>query len=199
MNESVQKILMIVGVIVLLGAIVFGAIWYFKKGTSLLKSEKTDEQNQRTAVEQGVRRSETTQSQPVQPQANITAPDDSEDAQLKRFAIDFVARFGTYSTDAPNGNLTELLSLMGPTLKKWSMDRLSQPPQVYIQYQGVTTKSLSAQIDSQNSGAAKVIVKTQRMKTDASGERVVYEVAMVDLVKSGGEWLVDNVDWSEIK
>ncbi|MCX6781020.1 MAG: hypothetical protein NT003_02810 [Candidatus Magasanikbacteria bacterium] len=59
--------------------------------------------------------------------SETTPPTDSKEAQLKRWALDFVARFGTYSTDGQSANLQQLLPLMSGDLKVWAQTHLSSP------------------------------------------------------------------------
>lgn len=128
---------------------------------------------------------------PSQPQSAVQ---DSEQAQLKRFALDFAARFGTYSTDAPNENIQQLFSRMTGELRVWASARLKETP-VFAQAQRVTTRALSAKIISQSAIGAQVAVQTQRVYRDAQGERVVYEVATVKIRKSNAGYLVEQLQW----
>lgn len=133
---------------------------------------------------------------PAKPIPAGSVPKDSTDAQLKRTTMDFVARFGTYSTDAENANLKQLLSRMGPQLKAWAEARLVKTPQISA-FQGVTTQAISGKIISQTGLNATLEVGVQRTYRDAAGTKTAYEIATVSTVKSGDDWLVNAVTWKE--
>jgi hypothetical protein len=118
---------------------------------------------------------------------------DTKEAQLKRFCIDFLARFGTYSTDGASMNLVQLMPLMTGELKVWAEGRLEQKS-VAEKFSGVVTKALAAKIVSQSSSAAIVEVSSQRTYTENNQQRVTYEDATLTLVNDGG-WRVESVSW----
>lgn len=118
---------------------------------------------------------------------------DSKEAQLKRFCVDFVARFGTYSTDGASMNLVQLMPLMSGELKMWADGRIAQKT-VVEKFSGVVTKALAVKIISQSSTAATTEVSTQRTYTENNQQRVVYEDATLTLSNDGG-WRVESVSW----
>lgn len=120
---------------------------------------------------------------------------DTADGVLKRAALDFAARFGTYSTDVQNQNLKQLLPVMTGDLRTWAEKKVAEPPKFYIAYQGVTTRALAAKIISQTSKDAKVEVSTQRVYTSAAKITTEYETARLHLIVSGSNWLVDSAEW----
>lgn len=123
-------------------------------------------------------------------------PADSLEAQIKRTAIDFVSRFGTFSTDAPNANIIQLRPAMGPKLGSWADARIQKPPVAYVKFESVTTKALAAQIISKTAERAELKVSTQRIFSNKT-PAVQYQTADVSLVLSKGVWLVDAVTWNE--
>jgi hypothetical protein len=136
---------------------------------------------------------------PAPPIPAGSIPKDSADAQMKRTIADFVARFGTYSTDAENANLKQLLGRMGPTLKAWANNRIDQPTKNTAAYKGITTRTISTKIISQNATTAVLEIGTQRTYRDTSSSHTTYEIATATLVKSEQNWLVDMVTWKEYK
>lgn len=120
---------------------------------------------------------------------------DTQEAQLRRIAMDFVARFGTYSSDGNSENLKQLLPAMTPSLRAWAQARIAEKPVAPTQFQGVTTRALSAKVLSQAGIDASVQVSTQRQTTTGSETAVTYVKAMVSAVKSDGTWIVDSVSW----
>lgn len=128
------------------------------------------------------------------PVQKLTTPiSDSKEAQLKRFCIDFVARFGTYSTDGNSMNLAQLMPLMSGELKTWAEGRLANKSGVE-KFSGVVTKALTAKIISQTGSLAVVQVGTQRTYTEDNEQRVVYEDAELTLNNTAG-WRVESVVW----
>lgn len=122
-------------------------------------------------------------------------PTDSKEAQLKRFCIDFVARYGTYSSDARSMNLQQLMPLMTGDLKVWAEARLADKV-VTQTFSGVVTKAVAAKIISQSNTAAVVTVGTQRTYTEGTASHVTYEDATLSLVNSGtAGWRVESVKW----
>ncbi len=140
---------------------------------------------------------------PVTPATPIPAgsiPKDSSDAMLQRTTGDFVARFGTYSTDAENANLKQLLSRMGPHLLAWAQARLTQAPTVAAVFSGVTTHAISIKITAQTATTATLEVGAQRLyHGGTAGDHTTYEIATVAAVKVNSIWLVDAVTWKEYK
>jgi len=64
------------------------------------------------------------------------------------------------------------------------------------EFNGVTTKSLSVQIVFLDETEAELIVSAQRIETKNDLEpRIYYQDAGVQLVRSGGQWLVDSIAW----
>lgn len=123
---------------------------------------------------------------------------DSPSAQLERQVMDFVARFGTFSTDFPNENLRELLPQMGADLKAWATARLNAKPTI-VPYQGITTKAVSVTVKQKNGNNYEMEVSTQRTVTDVAGTRVRYEIAAVTVSGNAQNWLVDRVVFTEKK
>lgn len=123
---------------------------------------------------------------------------DSPTAQLQRQVMEFVARFGTFSTDFPNENLRELLPQMGSDLKAWATARLNAQP-TFVQYQGITTKALSVDVKQKNGNVSEMEVSTQRAVTDAAGTRLRYETAVVTVSGTAQNWTVDKIVFTEKK
>lgn len=121
---------------------------------------------------------------------------DTPDLQLKRVTMDFVARFGTFSTDGKGENLKLLLPAMNVALRNWAEKQIAIPP-VYVQFQSYTTRALSAQIVSNGGGSAHVRVSAQRAIKNGSVAKptLVYDKADVTLEKDGDTWLVNEVVW----
>jgi hypothetical protein len=186
MEEQTKRMaLLSVAALVVVG-LVFAAIFYFtsRKALVLTPTAPTAE-NQVPAV---------VPVEKTEPLQKLSAPvSDSKEAQLKRFCIDFVARFGTNSTDGNSANLTQLMPLMSGELKTWAAERLANQT-APDKFSGVTTKALAAKIISQSANDAVVQVSTQRTYTENGQQRVAYEDATVTLSDSAG-WRAEAVTW----
>lgn len=193
MEEQTKKMIMLVIAALAVVALVFGIIFYFRGSTT---DEAPALQEQAAVpVQQETSEPAPVVEEPIQPVVQQNPPSDSKDAQLKRFCIDFVARFGTYSTDAQSENLKQLLPSMSGTLKTWAQGIIASATVGAEKFSGVTTKALSAKIISQSGGSAVVEVSTQRTFTEGNATRVTYETATVSLTNNGS-WYVESVKWA---
>lgn len=174
---------------VIVVGLVFAAIFYFTSRKPEATNSDVSTPNSQAPVEIP------TEQQAQQPVQKLSAPvSDSKEAQLKRFCIDFIARFGTYSTDGNSMNLIQLMPLMSGDLKVWAEGRLANKT-VSEKFSGVVTKALAAKIISQSANAAVVQVSTQRTYTENNEQRVVYEDATVTLNNASG-WRAESVTWN---
>ena len=121
-------------------------------------------------------------------------PPDSKDAQLRRFCGDFIARFGTYSTDGGGLNLQQVLPLMTGDLKAWAEGQAAVSARVE-KFSGVVTKALAVKIISQTATDAIVKVGTQRIYTEGDGLHTKLEDATMKLVHDATGWRVSGVTW----
>ena len=191
MEEQTKRMALLSLAAVIVVGLVFAAIFYFTSR----KPEATNSDVSMPNSQAPVLEIPTVEQQAQQPVQKLSAPvSDSKEAQLKRFCIDFIARFGTYSTDGNAMNLTQLMPLMSGDLKVWAEGRLANKT-VSEKFSGVVTKALAAKIISQSANAAVVQVSTQRTYTENNEQRVVYEDATVTLNNTSG-WRAESVTWN---
>lgn len=193
MEEQTKKMITLVVAALLVVALVFGVIFYFRNRTTDTASVQQPTE-QPVSAESPPQETVATEEQPAQPAVQQNPPTDSKDAQLRRFCIDFVARFGTYSSDGKSENLKQLLPSMSGSLKTWAQGVVTSATASSEKFSGVTTKALSAKIISQSGGSAIVEVSTQRTFVEGGETRISYETATVSLTSSG-TWYVDSVKW----
>ena len=186
MEEQTKRMALLTVAALIVVGLVIAVIFYFtSRKSAVLTPTAPATQNQAPAV---------VPVEKTAPLQKLSAPvSDSKEAQLKRFCIDFVARFGTYSTDGNSANLTQLMPLMSGELKTWAEGRLANRT-APDKFSGVMTKSLATKIISQSANAAVVQVSTQRTYTENGQQRVAYEDATVTLSNSGG-WRAEAVTW----
>ena len=111
-------------------------------------------------------------------------------------AKNYVARFGSWSTDNQGNNLNELLPLitsrMQDYLRNIELDFEAE------KFKGITTKSLTANVVSMTDNQAEILIGTQKIETnDKLEQKIYYQDASVKLVKSADKWLVDEFYWKE--
>ena len=111
-------------------------------------------------------------------------------------AKNFTERFGSWSTDNQGVNLEELLPLSTAKMKA-HLNNIVLDYEVE-EFFALFTKSLATEIIflDEEEGDAKVLVKTQRIKTlsDLSTE-VYYQDMELDIILSGDKWLVTEAQW----
>lgn len=190
MEEQTKRTTLLVIAALLIVVIVFAGIFYVRSRGEKAVEPPADQAQQAEVVEQA----ELVEvAVPERLEKQQKPPQDTKDAQLKRFCIDFVARFGTYSTDGASMNLVQLMPLMSGELKAWADGRLASQV-VSEKFSGVTTKALSAKVESQSATAAVVEVSTQRSYIEGVDTRIAYEDATVTLTYASG-WRVTSVTW----
>ncbi len=116
-------------------------------------------------------------------------------------ARNYAERFGSWSTDQPGHNLEELYPLS--TSKMVNYLKTLNSASDDGQFSGISTKSLTTEVNSLTSQRAEILVKTQRLETKTNGPALVkdtiYQDIKISLVKSDDDWLVDGAYWQEIK
>ena len=112
---------------------------------------------------------------------------------VENLAKSFAERFGSWSTDNPGHNLIELTPLSTQRMQNY----LSSLEADYSNdFNGITTKSISAEISSLTDDEATVMVNTQRVDTDANlNENIYYQDIEIFLTKSDDTWLVNSAYW----
>lgn len=126
-----------------------------------------------------------------------------EEVEVAQFNVEFsvtnlaksyASRFGSWSTDNRGKNLDELITLSTSKMRQYLNDRDLGPAEV--DYTGITTKSLSAEILELSDDEAVVLVGTQRLETDKDlDENIYYQNIEISMTKSGDTWLVDAAYW----
>jgi len=108
----------------------------------------------------------------------------------------FTERFGSWSTDNQGVNLEELLPMSTAKMKAY-LNNIVLDYEVE-EFSAFLTKSLATEIIflDEEEREAKILVKTQRIKTfsDLSTE-VYYQDIELDIIFSGDKWLVAEAQW----
>lgn len=134
--------------------------------------------------------------------APAPAPDGS--AALKRLAMAFAERYGSYSNQSDFVNLLDLRALMTQAMAART-DRFVESARASFDpndgYLGTTTRALTAELDSfdDDLGSATVTVTTQRREASGlAADRIYYQELELNFEKTDDEWLVDTATWGEV-
>lgn len=114
---------------------------------------------------------------------------------LKQLAMSFAERYGSYSSDEPSLNLSDLEPFMTDRLINSGKLRpqIDANNPVFI---GFSSKALSSDLSQVTPTAATVIVKLQRLQTTGQGiTNTFYANLRLDAIKSGDSWKIDDVVW----
>jgi hypothetical protein len=129
---------------------------------------------------------------------NLPAALSSDELSAVNLAKSYAERFGSWSTDQLGVNLKELAPLSTKNMNKYLNS--IELGEKQVNYNGITTKSISSVIDEWSADSATITVKTQRIetKTDLS-QNVYYQDIKFDLIKANDKWLVDAAWWQDKK
>jgi len=140
-----------------------------------------------------------------EPAEQLPAPKADDQAAVKRLAMAFSERLGSYSSEGDFANIIDLLPLMTPSLQDAqnafvAAQRAKSPSEPV--FSGVTSRALNATFSSFDDavGKASVTVQLQRRETSSTGpdDRVYYQDLRLELLKRSGKWAVDSVKWAEV-
>ncbi|MFA5126889.1 MAG: hypothetical protein WC465_02720 [Patescibacteria group bacterium] len=188
MTAQNRKRIIIISIIILVLVGIFLIIWRLTNFGNPRIEDKTNEAPKFVAP------SAKLEYKDVPPAVNNT------EFTVMNLARNYAERFGSWSTDQPGHNLEELYPLSTTKMIKYLKTLNTDTSQ--SQFSGVSTKTITAEIENLNSQTAEVFVKTQRLETKTSGpalvEDTIYQDIKVSLVKSGEDWLVDGAYWQEI-
>lgn len=131
-------------------------------------------------------------------------PDGS--ANIRRLAMAFAERFGSFSNQGDYQNIEDLRVFMSDRMKGWAdayvqNARDNAPASGTEEYSGITTRALSSELDaySEEQGSATVTVSTQRTERTglAQTQNVRYQTIRIEFVMENGTWKVDGAFWNE--
>lgn len=117
---------------------------------------------------------------------------------LKRMSMVFVEIFGSYSNQSDFGNIKDSKVFMSDKMKKWADDFINDSrikKDDAAVYSGMVTKAISQEVKSFSDDSAEISVSAQRKEIKENKENIFYQNILVDFVKEGEEWKVDNAVW----
>ncbi len=146
---------------------------------------------------------------------NVPAPNLNFDAQaeanrqlgaedIRKMALPFVERFGSYSNQSNYSNFEDLKMFMSDKMKSWSDDNVAELKKTAGDakiYHGITTIAVSAVVKKfdDKAGEAEILVSTQRRESgaDSANTNVYTQNIILDFVKIKNEWKVDAAYWQK--
>jgi len=125
----------------------------------------------------------------------------SED--LRKMALSFAERFGSYSNQADYGNIEDLKIFMTPKMQDWADDyvaNLRQQGKDNAAYYGITSVAISGEVNQfdDKAGAAEILVTTQRREMAGTSEAKVFsQNILIVFEKIKGEWKASSATWQK--
>jgi len=125
----------------------------------------------------------------------------SED--LRKMALSFAERFGSYSNQANYGNIEDLKIFMTPKMQDWAdtyVAGLRQQDKDTSTYYGITSVAISGEVKKfdDKAGAAEILVTTQRKEMVGTSEAKVFsQNVLIVFEKIKGEWKASSATWQK--
>lgn len=148
------------------------------------------------SIDSGLPQTQSTTPPPVNP-AIVPAPGVVSAGTVART---FVERFGSYSSETDFANVDDVMKLATPTYQN-ELDALVNSYRRQFDaeagYTGVSTQVISMKTVTETEAATTFLVTTQREEAVGTPGNTTlrYQDAQVDLVKSGDNWLVNDLTW----
>jgi hypothetical protein len=121
---------------------------------------------------------------------------------IKKVAMDFGARFGSYSNQAKYDNFTDLEPEMTASMVQWTdgyVAQLKQKDKNPAVYDGITTTAVAATVKKFDDagGKAEVLIATMRRQTQGTKATNFNQDLLLDLLKVNGAWKFDAAYWQK--
>ncbi|MEI7740965.1 MAG: hypothetical protein WCJ29_00500 [bacterium] len=151
-----------------------------------------------TPVTSAPQTSETKPEELVIPLAPVTKEQTAaqKNRNMSTFAMQFVERFGSFSSEANYQNIVDLYPVMTSSfaaeMKSFITNSIASK-----EFYGVTSRVLvPVKVTSNTGTSASVVVSAHRTEVKGTAPEKVYDQDIkMTLVKSGEEWLVDSAVW----
>jgi hypothetical protein len=205
-NKKLGIILVVLG-ISLLGIIIYFLFFFnFSEDIQVLTGTKGPGQVTELAQIPG----ESPAPQKTIKEITITKDEDAKPAgeaevkatELKKIAMSFAERFGSYSNHSDFSNVVDLKLFMSESMQKWADNFVEvgrRSTKDMSTYQGVITKAVTSEVKAYNlgTGVAQILVGTQKVATDSDSDntKTTYEDLLVTFVKENNEWKVNEAEW----
>lgn len=196
MNKNFLSVIFILLGLLLLGVIVYFIFFHdFSAPEAAVPENKNI--NTLTQKEPVVKKEE---SKNAVQAVKTTSSNVEED--LKRLALSFAERFGSFSNQAGYQHIKDLKIFMSASMGEWAdqyiQDEIAKNISNTIYY-GINTKAVSAKAQDLDieGGTAKILVSTQRAEsTGSTGNTSKFtQDVIISFVKEKGAWKVSGAHW----
>lgn len=180
-------IAIVIIVLILVALLLFWLRFFTNRGTPAV-----------VVVEEEVAGQESVTTTPPIAQIPAEEPRTNTEVSIESLSLTFTERYGSYSNESNFANLDDLEPLMTSRLQA-ELAALAASTTVDDVYYGITTRVISINTISldETTGSATVEVLTQREEAIGSplNAEVRYETMVLELLKQGGVWKVDDATW----
>lgn len=141
---------------------------------------------------------------PVTPSVQLT-PDEQvkmrAQDEVRRVAVMFGERFGTYSNQSDLSGLKDMYPAMTDSMKIWLQNYIAAQMKNFAgadSYSGVTTRVISSafRIFDPAKGVSEMLLITQREQSGTSAQ-VYYQNLTVALKRASDSWKIDSAYWEK--
>ncbi len=112
----------------------------------------------------------------------------------KQISKVFAERYGSFSTQNSYQNILEIKDLVTTDLYS-SLSQIMNTAQNQTTYYGMTTKVIAMNITKWASDSATITLSATREETKSSTTKKTNQDAVVQMTKSGSNWLVSSFKW----
>jgi len=205
-QENRQKIgilLILLGLIIIILIVYF---FFFRRGTTNQEVVNNPIENvspQEETITEGTTTPNDIPRNYQQYDITKEEPHSFNEADLAARAKSWAERFGSYNNQSDYGNFTDLKIYMTGSFADWvdgHVEELRTSKVKAGSYYGIVTNAFSSEVTSYNdkAGKAEVLVSTERVESDDSGDKEpYYQTIKFSLVKENGEWLIDAAYWEK--
>lgn len=185
MNERVKNILKVVGIL-LIFILALLLIWWLTEDRTKTTGPEDEIENIRNQP-----RVEDVFT-PEQVQRAVASP--TVNARI------FAERFGSFSSQASFGNVSDVENIVTPALysrlQALVASGANEPAENFY---SISTRVINTEVTSQTEGSATIVVGTQRTEAIGSPSNTLNRMQdlTLSLQLSGNTWLVNDYEWSE--
>ena len=132
-----------------------------------------------------------------------TNPEKFSEEDLKKMALLFAERFGSFSNQSNFRNISDLKIFMSESMQKWADDYIKEQNEKMADnsiYYGIITKAVTTEVRQldEAAGQAAVMVGTRRRETamlDSNSSDTYNQDILISFVKENNLWKVNNAYW----
>ena len=196
-------ILSILVIILILGGVAFGVIYWQKDNISILNQTNTTNSNVNSKI---ISNLNTNSNQATNTNQDSEEPASKTDAEaeneLKSFARSFTERFGSFSNQNDFENIEDVKIYMTKDMQKWADTYVESEKKLNPKsenYYGITTDVINMDTVSfdNKKGTAELKITTRRKESKESEgtEETLTQKASVKFIKEGTAWKVKQFTW----